>query len=268
MSPTLELLARHGYLILFAWIASEQLGAPIPGIPVLLATGALAGTGRLGLAAVVLVATSASVLGDFLWYVLGRWKGAPVLRFLCRISLEPDTCVRRTEEIFERQGARALILAKFVPGFATVAPPLAGVSGMSSPMFLATAAAAGALYAGSYAGLGYLFSPQLERLVEHATRVGHGMSVLLVIALAAWILFKYGQRRRVLRRLRIARIAPEELKERLDRGEDVFIVDLRHDIDVQADPRQIAGALHLSPDDLDARHPEIPRDREIVLYCT
>jgi membrane protein DedA with SNARE-associated domain len=268
VSPMLELLARHGYLVLFAWIAAEQLGAPIPGIPVLLATGALAGAGRLGLGAVVLVSTAASLLGDSVWYVLGRWKGSRVLRFLCRVSLEPDTCVRRTEEIFDRHGARSLIFAKFVPGLATVAPPLAGVSGMSSSMFLATAAAAGALYTGAYAGLGYLFSPQIERLVEHALRLGRGMSQVLVAALAAWVLFKYGQRRRVLRRLRGARITPVELKERLDRGEEVFIVDLRHAGDVAVDPRRIPGALHLSPDELDARHAEIPRDREVVLYCT
>lgn len=268
MSETIALLAQYGYLILFAWLAAEQLGAPIPAIPVLIATGALAGDGRLSLGAVILVSTAASLLGDSVWYVLGRWKGSRVLRFLCRISLEPDTCVRRTEEIFERHGARSLIFAKFVPGLATVAPPLAGVSGMSSSMFLATAAAAGALYTGAYAGLGYLFSPQLERLVEHALRLGRGVGLVLAAALAAWVLFKYGQRRRVLRRLRVARITPGELKERIDRGEQVFIVDLRHTVDVEADPRRIAGALHLSPDELDARHAEIPRDREVVLYCT
>jgi len=264
----LALLAQHGYLILFAWIAAEQLGAPIPGIPLLLATGALAGAGRLGLGAVVLVATAASLLGDSVWYVLGRRRGAPVLRFLCRIALEPDTCVRRTEQIFERHRAGSLIVAKFVPGLATVAPPLAGVSGMPPSLFLASAAAAGVLYTGAYVGLGYLFSPELERLVEHSLRFGRGMTLVLAGALAAYLLFKYGQRRRVLRRLRIARITPEELKERFDRGEDVFIVDLRHAIDVEADPQQIPGAVPLSPDDLDTRHKEIPRDREIILYCT
>ncbi|HEV8120070.1 MAG TPA: VTT domain-containing protein [Candidatus Polarisedimenticolia bacterium] len=264
----LALLAQHGYLIVFAWIAAEQLGAPIPGIPLLLATGAVAGEGRLGLGAVVLVATAASLLGDSVWYVLGRRKGARMLRFLCRISLEPDTCVRRTEQIFERHGAGSLILAKFVPGLATVAPPLAGVSGMPWSLFLATSATAGALYTGAYACLGYLFSAQIERLVEHSLRFGRGMTLVLAGALAAYVLFKYGQRQRILRRLRVARITPEELKGRFDRGEDVFIVDLRHATDVEVDPQQIPGAVYLSPDDLDARHSEIPRDREIILYCT
>jgi membrane protein DedA with SNARE-associated domain len=268
VSQTFALLQEHGLLILFAWIAAEQLGAPVPGIPILLATGALAGTGRLGLGAVVLVATSASVVGDFVWYLLGRLKGTPVLRFLCRISLEPDTCVRKTEQIFERHGARSLILAKFVPGLATVAPPLAGVSGMSAPLFLAAAAMSGALYAGAYAVLGYLFSAQIEKLVESALTLGRGMTVVLAACVAACVLSKYAQRRRVLRRLRVARITAEELKGRFDRGEEVFIVDLRHPADVERDPQQIPGALEMSPDDLDARHAEIPRDREIVLYCT
>src|SRR5215831_12435663 len=109
MSRLLELLAQHGYLILFAWIGAEQLGVPIPGIPVLLATGALAGVGRLGPGAVVLVATAASLLGDTVWYVLGRRKGSRILQFLCRFSLEPDTCVRRTERIFDRYGAGSLV---------------------------------------------------------------------------------------------------------------------------------------------------------------
>ena len=268
MSETIALLAQYGYLILFAWIAAEQLGAPIPAIPVLIATGALAGDGRLSLGAVVIVSTAASLLGDFVWYVLGRQKGAGVLRLLCRISLEPDSCVRRTEQIFERYGVGSLILAKFVPGLATVGPPLAGVSGMRPSVFVPVAALGGVLYTGVYAGLGYLFSAQLERLLERTVRFGRGMTLILAGGLAGYVLFKYGQRRRVLRRLRMARITPEELKERLDRGEEVFIVDLRHGTDVESDPRQIPGALHPAPDDLDARHAEIPRDREVVLYCT
>ncbi|HEV8199082.1 MAG TPA: VTT domain-containing protein [Candidatus Polarisedimenticolia bacterium] len=268
MSPTLALLAQHGYLILFAWIGAEQLGAPIPGIPLLLATGALAGTGQLRLATVVLVATAASVLGDFVWYVLGRKKGVRVLQFLCRISLEPDTCVRKTEQIVERHGARSLIFAKFVPGLATVAPPLAGVSGMRSSVFLAAAAAAGILYTGAYALLGYVFSAQLEKLVEHALLLGRGVMSIIVGCLAVYVLFKYAQRWRVLRKLRVARITPEELSARIDGGEEVFIVDLRHPADLAREPRQIPGALHLSPDDIEARHAEVPRDREIVLYCT
>lgn len=124
------------------------------------------------------------------------------------------------------------------------------------------------LYAGTFAGLGYLFSAQLETMADGALRLGEGPVALLGGALAAYVLAKFWQRRRFLRLLRTARITPEELKERLDGGEEIVIVDLRHPLDVETEPHHIPGALHLSPDDLEERHPEIPRDRDIVLYCT
>src|SRR5262249_3752193 len=123
-------------------------------------------------------------------------------------------------------------------------------------------------YTATFAGLGYLFSEQLEMIVERSLRLGRGLGVILAAALAAYVLGKLWQRRRFLRKLRTARITPEELKGRLDDGEALFIVDLRHTIDVDSDPHLIPGALHLAPEDLDARHREIPRDRDIVLYCT
>jgi membrane protein DedA with SNARE-associated domain len=184
------------------------------------------------------------------------------------VSLEPDSCVRRTESIFERYGVRSLLVSKFVPGLAMVAPPLAGSFGMGVLRFLLLSAAGAFVYTGTFAGLGYLFSTQLEMIAERSLRLGEGLVVVLGGSLAAYVLGKYWQRRRFVRGLRTARITPEELKERLDAGEEVFIVDLRHLLDVEADPQHIPGAVHLSPDHLDARHTEIPRDRDIVLYCT
>lgn len=268
MSETLEFVVRHGYSVLFGWMAAEQLGLPIPAIPLLLAAGALAGSGRLSLSLVLLVSVVASLLADTLWYEIGRRRGVRVLNFLCRVSLEPDSCVRRTEQIFGRYGARTLVVSKFVPGLTTAAPPLAGIFGMRLPRFLSFAALGALLYSGTFAGLGYLFSAQLERMAEGALRLGEGLVLLLGGALAAYVLAKFWQRRRFLRLLRTARISPEELKERLDRGEEIVIVDLRHPLDVEAEPHHIPGALHLPPDDLEARQREIPRDRDIVLYCT
>jgi len=268
VSETLEFVARHGYLVLFVWTAAEQLGLPIPAIPLLLAAGAMAGAGRLSLGAVVLVSAVASLIADSVWYEMGRRKGVRVLQFLCRVSLEPDSCVRRTEQIFERYGVRSLLVSKFLPGLATVAPPLAGIFGMRWLPFLLLAGLGAVVYTGTFAGLGYLFSAQLEMLAERSLQFGEGLLVFLGGSLAAYVLLKLWQRRRFIRRLRTARITPEELKQRLDAGEDVFIVDLRHLLDLEADPHHIPGAVHLSPDDLDARHREVPRDRDIVLYCT
>ena len=139
---------------------------------------------------------------------------------------------------------------------------------MRLPRFLLFAGVGALLYAGTFAGIGYLFSAQLETMAGMALRLGEWAVLLLGGALAAYVLTKFWQRQRFLRVLRVARITPEELKERLDRGEEIVIVDLRHPLDVDSEPHHIPGALHLSPDDLDARHMEIPRDRDIVLYCT
>jgi membrane protein DedA with SNARE-associated domain len=268
LSETLDFILRHGYSVLFAWMAAEQLGLPIPAFPLLLAAGALAGSQRLSLALILLVSVVASLLADTLWYELGRRRGVPVLNFLCRVSLEPDSCVRKTEQMFGRYGVRSLVVSKFVPGLGTAAPPLAGIFGMRLPRFLLFAAVGALLYAGTFAGIGYLFSEQLETMAAMAFRLGEWAVLLLGAGLAAYVLTKFWQRQRFLRVLRVARITPEELKERLDRGEEIVIVDLRSPLDVDSEPHHIPGALHLSPDDLDARHMEIPRNRDIVLYCT
>jgi len=183
------------------------------------------------------------------------------------LSLEPDSCVRNTELMFGRYGVRSLVVSKFVPGLSTAAPPLAGIFGMRLPRFLLFAGLGALLYTGAFAGLGYLFSAQLERMAEATLRLGGWLMLLVTAALAAYVLVKFRQRRRFLHLLRTARITPEELKERLDRGEKIVIVDLRHALDVEAEPHHIPGALHVSPDDLEARHAEIPRDRDVVLYC-
>jgi membrane protein DedA with SNARE-associated domain len=268
LSETLDFILRHGYSILFAWMAAEQLGLPIPAVPLLLAAGALAGSQRLSLHLILLVSVVASLLADVLWYELGRRRGVTVLNFLCRVSLEPDSCVRKTEQMFGRYGVRSLVVSKFVPGLSTAAPPLAGIFGMRLPRFLLFAGLGALLYAGTFAGLGYLFSAQLETMAGMALHLGEWLVLLLGGGLAAFVLAKLWQRQRFLRVLRVARITPEELKQRLDRGEEIVIVDLRHALDVDSDPHHIPGALHLSPDDLDERHMEIPRDRDIVLYCT
>ncbi len=268
MYESIEFLIRHGYAVVFGWVVAEQLGLPIPAVPVLLAAGALAGAGQLSLVMALGLAVAASLLSDSVWYLIGRLRGGKVLGLLCRISLEPDSCVRRTEETFARHGARSLLIAKFVPGLNTVAPPLAGIIGMRVPRFLWFTGLGGLIWAGAFVGLGYVFSDQLERVARHAARLGAWLVALGVLGLAAYVGGKYLARRRFLRRLRIARISPDELKAKLDAGEPLVVVDLRHSLDFEAEPTIIPGALHLTTDELEARHAEIPRDREIVLYCT
>lgn len=268
MDAIFDVLVRYGYLVLFGGVLAEQIGLPLPSEPLLLAAGALIGGGRLSLLLVLLVATVASLAGDTVWYWIGRRGGARVLGWLCRITLEPDSCVRRTERLFGAHGARSLLVAKFIPGFSMAAPPLAGIVGMPFGEFLLFTGLGGLLWAGAFVGVGWIFSAQLELVAAYAERLGSWALVIAGAAVAAHVLWKFVARQRFLRTMRIARITPEELKARLDRGVETWVVDLRDRIDFEAEPSVIPGALHLSPDELETRHREIPRERDIVLYCT
>ena len=268
MDETFQFLIRHGYAVLFVWVLAEQLGLPLPATPLLLAAGALAGSGQMNLWLALALAVLASLLGDVSWYEFGRLRGGKVLNLLCRISLEPDSCVRKTENAFVRHGSRSLLIAKFVPGLNTMAPPLAGIIGMRLGRFLIFDALGALLYIGSFIGLGFVFSNQLEQVASRVAGLGFSLLVILAGGLAAYITWKYIQRRRFIRSLRIARITPEELRRKIEAGEEVVVVDLRGTLDFEAEPQTIPGAIRLAPDKVEEGHDQIPRDREIVLFCT
>src|ERR1041385_4749802 len=268
MGDALQFLVRHGYLVLFASVLAQQLGLPLPSTPFVVAAGALARSGQLSLPAALLVAFCAAMLADVLWFEVGRLPGLRLLQFLCRISLEPDYCVRRTENTFARHGAKTLVFAKFIPGVSAVTTPLAGANGLPLPRFLRFTGLGVLLWIGSFELLGYVFSDQLETVVAYAARFGGLLAALLVGGLAAYVAWKYVQRRRLLRSLRVARITPEELKAELDGGADLLVVDLRHARDCEPEPRTLPGALRLPAEELEGRSQEIPRGRTLVLYCT
>ncbi len=268
MQGTIHFLLAHGYLVVFFWVFLEQAGAPIPTIPLFLAAGALSGQGKLSFGPVVALAVAGSLTADTLWYVFGRVRGASVLTRLCQISLEPDSCVRLAEDRMGRHSTLSLLIAKFVPGLNLAAPPIAGMIRMSVKRFLALDIAAAAVWTVAYSGLGYAFSGQLVRIADYALRMGAALLALLVVAFACYLAAKYRERRRTLRGLRIERIEPTTLKVKLDAGESLAIVDLRHRLDFTSDPYTLPGAVHFEPEELDHRHQEIPRDREIILYCS
>lgn len=268
MSDAVQFLVRHGYGVLFIGVLAEQIGLPIPSVPFLLAAGVLAGNGQLNFPLAMGLALLGSVVGDMLWYELGRRRGSRVLQLLCRISLEPDSCVRRTENVFARHGVRSLLIAKFIPGLNTAAPPLAGVFRMRRWRFLLYDGLGALAWVGAFAGLGYLFSDQLEKVGTQALRLGSWLGAALIGGFGAYIFWKYLQRRRFLQQLRIDRITPEELKQKLDANQEVVIVDLRHSLDFEAQPYIIPGALPLPTEQWEERHHEIPRGRDIVLYCS
>src|SRR5438105_7928172 len=268
MNETLEFLVRHGMAVLFAAVFIEQIGVPLPAAPWLLAAGALAGTGKMNWAGALGAAAFGSLLADLIWFYLGRHYGNRVLNLLCRISLVPDSCVRRTQDVFTRYGMRGVVVAKFIPGLSTLAPPLAGSSGVSACRFFLFDGLGSLLYPASFMLLGALFSRQLEQVIAALASLG-GSALALVVGLGvAYIGYKYYQRRRLLNELRMARISVDELHQQLESGENPIILDLRSAVELERDPSLIRGARHITMEELKLRQHEIPRDRDIILYCS
>jgi membrane protein DedA with SNARE-associated domain len=268
MEQATQFLIEHSYAVLFVVVLVDQLGLPVPVLPIVLAAGGLAGAGTLDPILATAVVTLAALPGDWIWYELGRSHGVRVVRTLCRVALEPDSCVRSTQNVFSRHGARSLLVAKWLPGLQTVAPPLAGATRMPRLRFLGYSLAGTLLWTAPLIGAGYLFRSQLEEAATWLSELGTRAIVLLGGALGAYLIFKFWKRRRFIRSLRGARITASDLRERLDSGDSIEIIDLRHPIDVEADPFLIPQARRIAPSEVKERHEEIPRDRDIVLYCT
>lgn len=268
MNETIEFVARHGYLLVFAAVLFEQLGVPLPTMLVLIAAGALAGSGELNLVLVLVLAVVAALIGDTIWFFVGWRRGLQVLGFLCRVSLEPDSCVSGAKGVFLRHGARSLLVAKFIPGFTTFAPPLAGATGMSYARFLVFDGLGSLIWVATFAALGWVFSDRIEQVIEYAAGFGWWFGASLIAILVFYIAWKVIDRQRLIRSLRVARISPEELKNQLDAGENVLILDLREPLDFESNPQLIPTARRMPPAELEARHEELPRDCDLVLYCT
>jgi membrane protein DedA with SNARE-associated domain len=269
MSASVQMLLEHGYLVLYVFVLAEQVGLPIPAVPVLLTVGTLAGAGRMSLALALVISLFASLVPDIIWYELGRRRGGRVLGLLCRISLEPESCVRRTQRVFLKSERFALLIAKFFPGLSTIAPPLAGIVGVRRQQFILLDSGGALLWAGSWMGFGYLFSDAFELIARQPAQLGNLGLVTFLAFIATYIGYKFFRRERFRRMLRMARITVEELKRRLDAGDvDLTILDTRSVLDVEATPYAIPGAIWIAAEDINRRHHEIPSDREIVLYCT
>jgi membrane protein DedA with SNARE-associated domain len=266
VTPTLDFVVRHGYALLFFWILAEQAALPLPSAPLLLACGALAKDGRLTPQWIVFTGLAACLIADSVWFMLGRRRGAKVLRFICRVALEPDSCVRQTETAYQRYGSRSLLVAKFVPGLNAVSAPLAAISSVSFGRFVLFDTLGALIWICAFTGLGYIFSHELDRVGDYVARMGSGVAVLAVGLLAAWIGWKFMQRQRFLRKLAVARIAPEELRRRLEAGEEIVVVDVRSALESDVD--SVPGALRIPLEDLETRHGDIPRDRDIILFCS
>ncbi len=262
------LLLKHGYLLLFFYVLAVMVGVPIPADPFLLLMGAMVGNQQYSFFASLLIAVAAALIGDMLWYEVGRLRGRWVLGFLCKLSLEPDACVRKTEAAFAKRGAGALLFSKFVPGMGLVAVSLAGVSRIRYSVFLLADIAGCALWAGSYLLIGRIFHRQVDDVIAWLGLFGRRAGLVMAGLLVLYIGTKYFQRRRFIRKLRVNRITPSEANALIRDEQAVTIVDLRHPAEVERDGMKIAGALVLRPDELKANSWQIPPDREVILYCT
>lgn len=259
-------LLRFGYWLTFGSVFVEQMGLPLPAVPILVGMGALSRSGEFSFEAVILIALLGSMAADVIWYHLGRRYGHSVLNLICRIALEPDFCVRRTEDVFGRRGIWTLLLAKFVPGLNAAAVPLAGMIKTPFARFLVFDSAGLVLWAGAYTALGYVFSNQIERLIGYLSQLGNSLGVMALMIVGIYLGYKYRQRQRFLKTLVVDRITPEELKARMDSKEKVVVLDLRNQLDVNTERFRIPGAFHVLPEAVN--DDDVPLDEEVVLYCT
>lgn len=265
MELSTHILLTYGYALLFGWVLIEQLGAPLPAAPVLLASGALSREGEMSFWGALLAGVVAALIADMAWFWIGRHYGHVVLRLLCKVSLEPSTCVRRTQLSYGRRGKLMLLFSKFVPGLATLAPPVAGQKGMSARAFLAYDGTGSLLWVGVMLMGGRFCSDLLNRNSGLLAWVGKFSGGLLAVGIVGFFVVRLLRRQITLRNLRAARLDPGELKRQLDAGEPVYIVDLRDPMEVEAGT--LPGARVLSPLALAERQIEIPRDRDVVLFC-
>ncbi len=261
-------IARYGVWFVFVNVLVEQAGLPVPAVPALVVAGALAADGKLPPWSLLGVAILAAGLADSLWFSLGRWQGRRVLKTVCKIAVSPDSCVRRMEWLYERFGLKSLLFCKFVPGFSTVAPTLAGALKAPRWRFQVFDALGAGLWAAAAIGVGALFHSAVDKVLAVLDRLGSFALVVLAGALAAYIAWRFAERRRFLRDLRVARISVEDLTAQLAGPEPPLLVDVRTRGAVWLDGRRIPGSLRMAFEEIEERLAELPRGREIILYCT
>ncbi len=273
MAFLLRAFVHHAYLILFGWVFIEQAGLPVPSVPVLLAAGTMSAAHKLHVAFVLPVVLLACLLADSMWFWLGRRYGTRIVNVLCKMSFEAASCVTRTQGSLARRGGTTMLFAKFVPGLSTMAAPLAGQGGVSYPLFVAYDVAGSVVWASAWLFGGKFLGDIIERSTRWFTVVAQYAVPLVLLMVAGVLVARYVRRVRFLRELRGLRLEPGQLLAMMDDAQreglpGPFVVDLRHPLDVLSDPWTLPNALRIGPDELKQRHELIPRDRDIVLYCT
>jgi membrane protein DedA with SNARE-associated domain len=268
MPTLLHVLAQYGVAFVALNVFAEALGVPVPSVPTLVVVGALARDGEISAALVILAGVTAALAADLVWFSIGRRYGGGALRIVCKLSLSPDACVRQTESLFTRLGARALLICKFVPGLSAVSTPLAGASGMSLSTFLLADGAGSLLWVGSAVLLGALLHHRIDQALDALSSLGGWATALVLGLLAIYVLWRLLERWRFRRAFAMQRMEPEELAGRLEGEDPPEIFDVRSQAARRRDPRAIPGARRLELDPAHGALGGLPLEREIILYCT
>ena len=267
MDHIVRLIEHYGLLAVFLSVLLDEAGLPVPSYPVLIVAAALAAPTPHLLPAIVGTAILAAMIADFGWYWGGRRYGARVLRLLCRIALSPDSCVRDAQSMFTRVGPVSLSFSKFIPGVSNLAVVLAGAN-KTPVLFFALFNGIGAV---AYVGLGILLGVVFHDAIDDVLAVleQYGKWGLLAIggAFGLYVLGKWAQRRLFLRRLRIDRITVDQLRDFIDRGTHPIILDVRLPA-ARALEGIIPGSIFANPSELDLLAAQLPRDTEVVIYCS
>jgi membrane protein DedA with SNARE-associated domain/rhodanese-related sulfurtransferase len=257
------------YFILWAAVFGRQLCLPVPAILFLLTAGALARGDGLDMSLVLCMGVLGCLAGDFVWFEAGRHWGSQIIRILCAFSSDPHYCAQRAHQVFGRWGLRSLIVAKFIPGLDGATPPLAGIEGSGRSAFLAYDSLGSFLWTAVYAGLGYLFANRLALIAASMARFGEIFAAGIVIPLACYVGWRVGVMTHMLRHLRLRRITPLLLNEKIRSGEPLAIIDLLDFEDGQGDHAGIPGAVRMDPAHLRSRlRVVVPENLGLVLYCS
>ena len=270
MHSLISSISHHRYLLLGIVCFAEAVGLPVPAALALLTAGAVAAYGGMHFYFVFAISFVVMIVGDLILYYMGRVSGWALLGFLCRLSANPESCILRSAEYFYRRGKQTLLFAKFIPGINTMSPPLAGSMKMRLADFLQYDAIGAALYVGAYAFVGYLFSDALRAITRGLRSAGFAAEVVFGIGLAAYVVYRIWIYRKYRLLDVIPRIPAEELAKRLtsDAAKNMLIADVRSHGYYDADSERIAGSIRLEPNNLVEEVKNLPKDREIYLYCT
>nr|WP_315394445.1 VTT domain-containing protein [uncultured Duganella sp.] len=267
MPNLIHLLQEYGVLIVFAIVLIEQIGMPIPAYPILIVAGALSVDGDFSWPAVLAAAICACLISDGFWFRMGRFYGKRILKLLCRISLSPDYCVSQTEDSFTKWGPKMLVVAKFIPGFNTIASPLAGAMGTPYRVFLGYSVLGGALWSGTGIAIGAFFHASIDSVLTTLSDLGSTALMVLLALLGLFIAYKYVERKRFRQSVQIDRVTVDDFKQLMEEGHEPVLVDARSVTAQMLEPA-IPGALLFKGGDAATDIYALDRKRHIVVYCS